>query len=171
MLYDRIHLLSRCGRASILNPLLTLDQMSPYIVPDHVLELNIPTSLTPTFWGALTIVPFDSLATDSPQSTAIFKNNLVPTSSKGSENTLTPLFEPVNLPTVRHHRLYFDDGNITFRVRLFSFRFWYLLIWRYLHRFRGFSIASIDLCSVADRGNSRILFPSFPNSKRPPTLT
>jgi hypothetical protein len=98
--------------------------MSPYVVPDHVLERNLPTSLTPTFWGALTIVSFDSLDTDSPQSSAILENHLVaqlPTSSKVSENTNTPLFEPVNLPAVRHHRLYFDDGNITFCVRLVRF--------------------------------------------------
>ena len=97
--------------------------MSPYVVPDHVLERNLPTSLTPTFWGALTIVSFDSLDTDSPHSSVIPENHLaaqLSTSSKGSENTVTPSFKPVNLPPVRHRRLYFDDGNITFCVRLGS---------------------------------------------------
>ena len=101
--------------------------MSPYVVPDHVLERNLPTSLTPTFWGALTIVSFDSLDMDSPQSSAIpgdYPVAQLPTSSKGSENTITPLFEPVNLPAARHRSLYFDDGNITFRVRLCTFRSW-----------------------------------------------
>ncbi len=146
--------------------------MSPYVVPDHVLEQKLSTSLTPTFWGALTIVSFDSLDTDSPRSSVIPEDHSVPrfsTPSKESENTITPLFEPVNLPVVRHRRLYFDDGNITFRVRLCASRPWYSLIWRYLRRFREFYIASIGLYSVADRGNSRILFPSFPRSKRPPS--
>ena len=148
--------------------------MSPYIVPNHVLERNLPTSLTPTFWGSLTIVSFDSLDPDSPQSSGIQENHLVaqlPTSSKGSENAITPLSKPVDLPDIRHRRLYFDDGNITFRVRLCASRSWYLLtmIWRYLHRFREFSIASIGLYSVAVRGNSRISFPCFPCSKRPPS--
>jgi hypothetical protein len=174
LLYDRIHLQSRCGHAFILNPLPAPDQMSPYVVPDHVLERNLPTSLTPTFWGTLTIVPFDSLDTDSdsPQSTVVPENHLfaqLSTSSKGSEFTFTPPFKPVNLPAVPHPRLYFDDGNITFRVRLCASRSWYLLIWRYLHRFRDFSIASIGLYSVVDRGNSTISFRSFPRSKRPPS--
>ena len=146
--------------------------MSPYVVPDHELEQKLSTSLTPTFWGVLTIVSFDSLDTDSPQSGVINENHLVSrlsTSPKGSGNTTTPLFEPVNLPAVRHRRLYFEDGNITFRVRLCAFLSWYSLIWRYLHRFKVFSIASIVLYSVADRGGSRISFPSFPRSKRPPS--
>jgi hypothetical protein len=97
--------------------------MSPYVVPDHVLEQNLSISLTPTFWGALTIVSFDSLDTDSPQSSATLENVAqLPTSSKGSDNTITPLSKPVNPPAVRHRRLYFDDGNITFRVRLCAFR-------------------------------------------------
>ena len=97
--------------------------MSPYVVPDHVLERKLPTSLTPTFWGALTVVSFESLDTDSPQSSGIAETHLVAqlsTSSKGSENTTTPLSEPVNLPAIPHPRLYFDDGNITFCVRLGS---------------------------------------------------
>ncbi len=95
--------------------------MSPYVVPDHVLDRNLSTSLTPTFWGALTIVSFDSLDSDSPQSGLIpEKQNLaqLSTSSKGSEDTNTPLSKSVDLPAVPHRRLYFDDGNITFCVRL-----------------------------------------------------
>ena len=90
--------------------------MSPYIVPDHVLERNLSTSLTPTFWGALTIVSFESLDPDAPQSSVI--PDKVPRSSKGSENIVSPLSNPVHLPAVPHPCLYFDDGNITFRVRL-----------------------------------------------------
>ncbi len=130
--YDRIRLQSRCGHAFILNPLLAPDQMSPYVVPDHVLERKLPTSLTPTFWGALTVVSFDSLDTDSPQSSVIPDNHLVAqlsTSSKGSENAITPLSNLVDFPAIPHPCLYFDDGNITFRVRLCAFRSWYLLIW------------------------------------------
>ena len=99
--------------------------MSPYVVPDHVLERDLSTSLTPTFWGALTIVSFDSLDMDPPQSSVIPENQLVvqlSTSSKRSENTSTPLFNPVNLPPVPHRRLYFDDGNITFLVRIYEFQ-------------------------------------------------
>jgi hypothetical protein len=94
--------------------------MSPYVVPDHVLERNITTPLTPTFWGDLTIVSFDAL--DSPP-TSVFPENHVPArlsaSSKESENTSTPLAKSADVPDVRHHRLFFEDGNITFRVRLF----------------------------------------------------
>jgi hypothetical protein len=160
----RIRLQSRCGHPFILNPLLAPNQMSPYVVPDHVLERNLPASLTPTFWGALTVVSFDSLDTDP-------ENHLVAqlsTPSKGSENTITLLSKPVNLPAIPHPHLYFDDGNITFRVCLCASRSWYLLIWRCLHRLKGFSIASICLFSVVDRGNSRISLPCFP-SKRPPS--
>jgi hypothetical protein len=130
LLYDRIRLQSRCGHAFISKPLLAPGQMSPYVVPDHVLERKLPTSLTPTFWGTLTIVPFDSLDTDSPKSSVIPENHLVAqlsTSSKGSENTITPFSKSVDLPAIPHPRLYFDDGSITFRVRLCASRSWYLL--------------------------------------------
>jgi hypothetical protein len=144
--------------------------MSPYVVPDHVLERNLPASLTPTFWGSLTIVSFDSLDADSPQSSVIPENHLdaqLSTSPKGSENAITPLSKLVDLPAIPHPYLYFDDGSITFRVRLCASRSWYLLIWRYLYRLREFSIASIGLYFVTDRRNSRISFPSFPPSKSP----
>jgi hypothetical protein len=98
--------------------------MSPYIVPDHVLERNLSTPLTPTFWGALTIVSFDSLDSDSPQlesSGVVHGNPLsaqLSTSSKEPDNTNTPLSKSIELSIVQHRRLYFDDGSITFRVRL-----------------------------------------------------
>ena len=95
--------------------------MSPYVVPDHVLERNLPTPLTSTLWGDLTIVSFDDL--DSPQSSVFPESHHVsaqlPASSKESENTSTPLAKWPDLPDVRHHdRLFFEDGNIVFRVRL-----------------------------------------------------
>ena len=147
--------------------------MSPYIVPDHVLERNLSTSLTPTFWGALTIVSFDSLDSDSPQleSSGVVQGNplsaQLSTSPKEPENMSTPLSKSAELPVVQHRRLYFDDGSITFRVRLLHHLDpWYPLNWRKLHRSRTICIASIGLCSVADRRNSRISFRSFPPSKR-----
>ncbi|SRR5258707_13722617 len=94
--------------------------MSPYIVPDHILERNLPTSLTPTFWGALTIVSFDSLDPDSPQSSVTHENLLqeqLSVLSKESENTSAPPSKSVDLPAVPHKHLYFDDGNIMIRVR------------------------------------------------------
>ena len=155
--------------------------MSPYIVPDHVLERNLSTSLTPTFWGALTIVSFDSLDSDSPQleSNGVVHGNplsaQLSTSSKEPENASTPLSKSTELPVVQHRRLYrrlyFDDGSITFRVRLLHhLDTWYPLNWRNLHRSRTICIASIGLCSVADRRNSRISFRSFPPSKSPRPL-
>jgi len=147
--------------------------MSPYVVPDHVLERKLPTSLTPTFWGALTVVSFDSLDEDSPRSSVIPENHLVAqlsTSSKESENAIALLSKPVSGLGIPHPYLYFDDGNITLRVRLCAFQRWYLLTWLYIHRFREFTIAFIGLYFVADRRNSRISFRSFPRSKslRPP---
>jgi hypothetical protein len=89
--------------------------MSPYIVPDHVLERNLSTSLTPTFWGALTIVSFDSLDSDSPQ-----LKSSVTHESPLSAQLLALLKEPekTSTPLSKHGHLYFDDGSITFRVRL-----------------------------------------------------
>jgi hypothetical protein len=99
--------------------------MSPYVVPDHVLERNLPTSLTPTFWGALTIVSFDSLDADSSQlESGVIHENPLPTgahlsaSSKEPENTSTPLSKSIDFPAIQHRRLYFEDGSVTFRVRL-----------------------------------------------------
>lgn len=144
--------------------------MSPYVVPDHVLERNIPTPLTPTFWGDLTIVSFDAL--DYPQTSAFPDNHVpaqLPASSKESENTSTPLAKWADIPDLRHRRLFFEDGNITFRVRLclsWSLR---LLTWSNLHRSRACSIASIVICS-ANRVISRIFLHGFPRSRRPRTL-
>jgi len=66
--------------------------MSPYVVPDHLLERNFRTTLTPTFWASLTIIPFDSLG--PPQS------KLVASDEDG----------------VQHNRFVFEDGNVTFLV-------------------------------------------------------
>ena len=92
--------------------------MSPYVVPDHVLERNTTTPLTPTFWGDLTIISFDAL--DSPPTSVIPENHAPArlSASRESENTSTPLAKSADVPDVRHHRLFFEDGNITFRVRL-----------------------------------------------------
>jgi hypothetical protein len=95
--------------------------MSPYVVPDHVLERILPTPLTPTFWGDLTIVSFDAL--DSPQSSVIPENPAPAQLSAPSEeswewDTSMPPSKPADHPGVPHHRLFFNDGNITFRVRL-----------------------------------------------------
>lgn len=146
--------------------------MSPYVVPDHVLERNLPTSLTPTFWGPLTVISFDSLDTDSdsPQSSVIPENHLVSQLSAPldeSENAITPLSKPVNSRVVPLPRVYFDDGNITFRVRLCAYRFCCRLIWRRLQRSREFYIASIGQYFVANRRNLRISFRSYPPSKSP----
>jgi hypothetical protein len=144
--------------------------MSP---PDRVLERNLSTSF------ALTIVPFDSLDPDSPQleSGVIHESPLsasaqLSTSSKEPENTRTPLSKSVDSPlaAVPHRRLYFDDGSITFRVRLMHLDPGNSLNWRNLHRSRTRCIASIGLYSVANRRNSRISFRSFPPSKSPRPL-
>jgi len=96
--------------------------MSPYVVPDHVLERNLSTSLTPTFWGTLTIVSFDSLDSDSPQlKSSVIHENPLPAQpfalSEELENTSTPLSKSIDLPAAQHKHLYFDDGSITFRVQ------------------------------------------------------
>jgi hypothetical protein len=87
--------------------------MSPYVVPDHVLERTLPTPLTPTFWSDLTIVSFDAL--DSPQTSVIPAQ--LSASSEEIEDTSTAPSKPADHPGVPHRRLFFNDGNITFRVR------------------------------------------------------
>ena len=92
--------------------------MSPYVVPDHVLERTLPTPLTPTFWSDLTIVSFDAL--DSPQTSVIPENHVpaqLSASSEEIEDTSTAPSKPADHPGVPHRRLFFNDGNITFRVR------------------------------------------------------
>ena len=67
---------AHCTRVSSLNdlnPLLAPGRMSPYVVPDHVLERKFPTALTPTFWTGLTIVPFDT-HTHSPKATMFLRS-------------------------------------------------------------------------------------------------
>jgi hypothetical protein len=94
--------------------------MSPYIVPDHVLERSLSTTpaLTPTFWTTLTIVSFDSLG--SPQTKVMPKDDgpaWLSQSSDGSTNTNTPRSKVVDPPPVQHDRFFFDEGNVTFLVR------------------------------------------------------
>ena len=93
--------------------------MSPYVVPDRVLERNLPSPLTKTFWGDLTIVSFDAL--DPPQTSVIPENHVLaqrPALSEEPVNTRTPPFKRPVLLDRPHHLYFFDDGNITFRVRL-----------------------------------------------------
>ena len=93
--------------------------MSPYMVPDHVLERKFPTALTPTFGAGLTIVPFNTL--HSTQSKVIPEDNVPAQPSASSEesvNTSTPPSRLAILPHMRHNRFFFDDGNVTFLVRL-----------------------------------------------------
>src|SRR6266436_144051 len=93
--------------------------MSPYVLPDHISERNLPTHLTPTFWGALSIVSFDSLDDSAPQlESSVIHGGPVPAQlsapSKESENSpSTPTSKPIDIPAiVPHRRLYFDDGKI-----------------------------------------------------------
>ena len=73
----------------------------------------------PTFSGASTIISFD--AVESPQNSVLPENHVfvqLSASSKGSGNSNTPpsrLADPRGVP---HSRLFFEDGNITFLVRL-----------------------------------------------------
>lgn len=95
--------------------------MSPYVVPDHVLERTLPTPLTPTFWSDLTVVSFDAF--DSPQTSVIPENPapaLQSVSSEPGDTTHTSTSPPKSAdhPGIPHRRFFFDDGNITFRVRL-----------------------------------------------------
>jgi hypothetical protein len=92
--------------------------MSPYVVPDRLLKRNLPTPLTPTFWGDLSVVSFDAL--DSPQTSVISENHVLVQQSASSEesgDTSTPSFKVADHPGVPHDRFFFDDGNITFHVR------------------------------------------------------
>ena len=93
--------------------------MGSYVVPDnHVLDPNLPTPLTPQFWGDLTIVSFDAL--DSLKTGTIPENHIpaqLSASSNESGNTSTPPFKLADPPGVPHDRLFFDDGNVTFLVR------------------------------------------------------
>jgi hypothetical protein len=94
--------------------------MSSYIVPDsRVLDTNLPTPSAPTLWGEMTIVSFDAL--DSPQTSAIPEDHVpvqLSASSKESGNASTPPSKWADPPGVPHNHLFFDDGNVTFLVRL-----------------------------------------------------
>lgn len=89
--------------------------MSPYVVPDHVLERKFPTVLTPTFWTALTIVPFDTQPKVTPEDDVPAQPSA---SSEESATSSTSLSWLADLPYVQHDRFYFDDGNIIFLVRI-----------------------------------------------------
>ena len=96
--------------------------MSPYVVPDRAQpERNLPTALTPTFWAALTIVPFDT-STHLTQSKVIPDDDVpaqVSVSSEEITNTSTrpsPLADPPPVH-VQHEYYFFDDGNVAFLVR------------------------------------------------------
>jgi hypothetical protein len=94
--------------------------MSPYVVPDHLLERNFRTALTPTFWASLTIIPFDSL--DPSQGKLVASEDGVPVKSPASYNdnesvnAKTPLSKLADVPHVQHDRFFFEDGNVTFLV-------------------------------------------------------
>jgi len=91
--------------------------MSPYVVPDRAQpERKLPTALTPTFWAALTITPFDTL--DPAQSKMILNDEVpaeVSVTSEESMNTSTQ--SKLADPPQEHEYYFFDDGNITFLVR------------------------------------------------------
>jgi hypothetical protein len=93
--------------------------MSPYVVPDRAQpERKLPTALTPTFWAALSIVPFDSL--DPTQSKVILDDDVpaeVSVLSEESTNTSTQASKLADPPHVEHEYYFFDDGNVTFLVR------------------------------------------------------
>jgi len=92
--------------------------MSPYVVPDNVLERDFRTTLTPTFWATLNIIPFDSLGPSQSKLVASEDGDPVkpPASSDKSMNAKTPLSKSADLPHVRHNRFFFEDGNVTFLV-------------------------------------------------------
>ena len=93
--------------------------MSPYVVPDRVQpERKLPTALTPTFWAALTTVPFDTLDPAQPK---ISLDDDVPAEvsvlSEESTKTSTQASKLADPPLVEHEYYFFDDGNVTFLVR------------------------------------------------------
>jgi hypothetical protein len=98
-------------------------QMSPYVVPDRAQpERKLQTALTPTFWAALTIVPFNALAGDLTQCKVIPDDDVpvaaqVSVSSEESTNMSTQPSRLADTPPVRHEYYFFDDGNVTFLVR------------------------------------------------------
>jgi hypothetical protein len=78
--------------------------------------------LTPTFWAALTIVPFDPLAGDPAQSEVIPNHDIpahvsVSSQADGIANTSTQPSKLADSPPVPHEYYFFDDGNVKFLVR------------------------------------------------------
>jgi hypothetical protein len=94
----------------------------PYVVPNRMQpEGKLPTTLTPTFWAPLAIVPFDTL---DPVQSKVIPDDDIPASAQVSAssqeyiNTILPPYKSVDPPHVQHKCFFFDDGNITFLVRL-----------------------------------------------------
>jgi len=83
-------------------------------------EGKLPTTLTPTFWAPLAIVPFDTL---DPVQSKVIPGDDIPASAQVSAsfqeyiNTILPPYKSVDPPHVQHKCFFFDDGNITFLVR------------------------------------------------------
>jgi hypothetical protein len=76
--------------------------------------------LTPTFWAALTIVPFDTLASDPAQPKVIPDDDVPAQVSVSSEEIANTSIQPskfADSPPVPHEYYFFDDGNVTFLVR------------------------------------------------------
>lgn len=150
-------------------------QMSPYVVPDRAQpERKLQTTLTPTFWAALTIVPFDALAGDLTQSKMIPDGDVpaapqVSVSSEESTSTQpSKLTEP---PPVRHEYYFFDDGNVTFLVRPLHSDTSPQLTWtNNVHRSKAYSIAFMNISSAVTRVNSMVVFQSSPRSNPPGLL-
>jgi hypothetical protein len=128
--------------------------MSPYVVPDRLLKRNLPTPLTPTFWGDLSVVSFDAL--DSPQTSVISENHVLVQQSASSEesgDTSTPSFKVADHPGVPHDRFFFDDGNITFHVQGGLYR---------LHRYL--------FCKSSEFKDRLSRLPTQQESSHPPTI-
>ncbi|KAI9508389.1 hypothetical protein F5148DRAFT_1013693 [Russula earlei] len=129
--------------------------MSPYIVPDHALGRSFPTTLTPTFWASLTIIPFDTLG---PSPTQVVSEDDVPAPSsapsEASLNAKTPQSNLADLPPVHHNQYFFDDGNIAFLVEGILYR---------LHRYL--------FCGHSNELKDRISWPSeTEESSSPPIM-
>ena len=97
-------------------------RMSPYVVPDHGAEQCPQTILSPTSSTGSTVISFGSL--DSVQANLILEDDVPekpPGSEEGSVNTSVPPSSTLaHRPYTqrKHKRFFFDDGNITFLVRL-----------------------------------------------------
>jgi len=149
--------------------------MSPYVVPDRAHpERKLPTELTPTFWAALTIVPFDALAGDLTQCKVIPDDDVPAQVSVSSEesttNTSTQPSKLADPPPVRHECYFFDDGNVTFLVRPLHSDTGILIWTNNVHRSKAFSIAFMNISSAVTRVNSMVVSQSSPCSNPPGLL-